>query len=246
MRTDVSTLFDCWFVQLVRVINTQEWQKWLECSECCLMVPNISVKFHETTWNGFKVTKRTQVYDQNHYLQCSKGHNSKVCEPELWFLCSACRLKVVNISVKFHGIIWNKFSGYRVDTSVWPKSLFTYSTAIIAKVGNQELWFLSFTCCLMVNISVKFDKISHTLVKLIKPTSIYDRNHYLQCSESPNSQSWQTRVMVLIFCVSFHVAKHFCKVSWKYLNFFSSYRSDMSIWPKSLFTMFKNHNPKSR
>ena len=42
----------------------------------------------------------------------------KVCEAELQFLCSACHLMVVNISVKFQKIILNRFSDYRVDTSV--------------------------------------------------------------------------------------------------------------------------------
>ena len=43
-----------------------------------LMVVNISVKFHENTSNGFQVMGWTQYYDQNHYLQCSKGHNFKI------------------------------------------------------------------------------------------------------------------------------------------------------------------------
>ena len=34
-----------------------------------------------------------------------KAITPKVCEPELSFLCSACRLMVVNNSVKFHEII---------------------------------------------------------------------------------------------------------------------------------------------
>ena len=32
------------------------------------MVVNISVKFDENVLHSFQVTKRTRVYDQNHYL----------------------------------------------------------------------------------------------------------------------------------------------------------------------------------
>ena len=39
----------------------------------------------------------------------SKGHNSKKCNPELRFLCSACRLMLVNIPVKFQCDILNGF-----------------------------------------------------------------------------------------------------------------------------------------
>ena len=38
-----------------------------DSATCCLTVLNISVKFHEITWNGFKVTEWIHVYDQKHY-----------------------------------------------------------------------------------------------------------------------------------------------------------------------------------
>ena len=41
------------------------------------MVENISVKFHEIISNDIQGMGRSQFYDKNHYLQCSKGHNSK-------------------------------------------------------------------------------------------------------------------------------------------------------------------------
>ena len=41
------------------------------------MVVTISVKFDENTLHSFQDTKQTQVYHQNHYLHCSKGHNSQ-------------------------------------------------------------------------------------------------------------------------------------------------------------------------
>ena len=36
--------------------------------------------------------------------------------------------------------------------------------------------------------------------------------------------------MVLALCMSSHVALHLCKVSWKYLKQFLSYRADTILW----------------
>ena len=41
----------------------------------------------------------------------------KVCNPELWFMRSACHHIVLNICVKFK--YFRRFSSYRVDISVW-------------------------------------------------------------------------------------------------------------------------------
>ena len=84
----------------------------------------------------------------------------KVCKPELWFLCSACRLVVDNISVKFHDFylkqVYRLQSRHKYLTEI---TIYNIQRAVTAKVGKQELWVLCFTCRLMlVNISVKFDE----------------------------------------------------------------------------------------
>ena len=71
---------------------------------------------------------------------------SKVCEPELWFICSACHLIVVNISLKFHEIIWNRFSANRCMTEI---TIYNVQMAVTARVGKHELWFLCFKCGLI-------------------------------------------------------------------------------------------------
>ena len=59
-----------------KIVNQSYGLIWFESSARRLMVLNISEKICEIIWNGFKVTERIQVYDRNHYLQCSKGSNS--------------------------------------------------------------------------------------------------------------------------------------------------------------------------
>ena len=73
------------------------------------MVLNISVKFGKNISNGFQVIDLTYLYDQNHNLPCSKGCSQKVGKLQLWFLCSACFLRVVNISVQFHENFSNSY-----------------------------------------------------------------------------------------------------------------------------------------
>ena len=73
------------------------------------MLVNVSMKIHEDILNGLKVIERTQFCHRNCYLQSSKGHNSKNYIQELWFLCSAHRLMLCNIYMKFHEAILNGF-----------------------------------------------------------------------------------------------------------------------------------------
>ena len=47
---------------------------------------------------GYKYMTEITIYN------IQRAITPKVCEPKLLFLCSACRLMVVTISVKFHEI----------------------------------------------------------------------------------------------------------------------------------------------
>ena len=76
------------------------------CSAHRLMVFNVCVKFHENMSSGFKVMEQTQK------LLTHKGEiTPKVEKPELRFMCSAYRLMVLNVCVKFHE---NMSSGFKV------------------------------------------------------------------------------------------------------------------------------------
>ena len=76
------------------------------CSARRLMVFNVCVKFHENVSSGFKVMERTRKI-----VYTKRAITLKVDEPELRFMCSACRLMVFNVCVKFHE---NMSSGFKV------------------------------------------------------------------------------------------------------------------------------------
>ena len=70
------------------------------------MAFNVCVKFHENMLRDFKVMERTRK------LLTQKGQKTpKVGAPELRFVCSARRIMVFNVCVKFHE---NMSSGFKV------------------------------------------------------------------------------------------------------------------------------------
>ena len=71
-----------------------------------LIVFNVCLKFHDNMSSGFKLMKRTQKL-----LTQKRAITPKVGKPELRFMCSARRLMVFNVCVKFHE---NMLSGFKV------------------------------------------------------------------------------------------------------------------------------------
>ena len=76
------------------------------CSACRLMVFNVCVKFHENMSSGFKVMERTQKI-----VNIQRAITPKVETPELRYMCSARRLMVFNVCLKFHE---NMLRGFKV------------------------------------------------------------------------------------------------------------------------------------
>ena len=76
------------------------------CSARRLMVFNVCVKFHKNVSSGFKVMERTRKI-----VNTKRAITQKVDESELRFMCSARRLMVFNVCVKFHE---NMSSGFKV------------------------------------------------------------------------------------------------------------------------------------
>ena len=54
----------------------------------------------------------------------------------------------------------------------------------------------------------------------------------------------QTRVMVLVFCISYYCALHLCTVSRKYLKRFLRYRADTSYGGNGYFQYSKGYTLK--
>ena len=69
------------------------------------MLTDIYMKFLEDIWNKFQVTEWTRFCDG----QNSKGNNSKNINEQLWFLCSARRLMLIDIYMKFRKDSLNSF-----------------------------------------------------------------------------------------------------------------------------------------
>ena len=67
------------------------------CSACRLMVFNVCVKFHENMSSSFEVMEWTRKI-----VDTQRAISPIVGKPELRFMCSARRLMVFNICVKFH------------------------------------------------------------------------------------------------------------------------------------------------
>ena len=67
------------------------------CSAHRLMLFKVYVKFHENMSSSFKVMERTRKI-----VNTQREITPKVENPELRFICSARRLMVFNVCVKFH------------------------------------------------------------------------------------------------------------------------------------------------
>ena len=65
------------------------------------MILNICMKFQEDIFNGFHVKHRHDfVRTASHKVQ--RGITKKLHIPELWLLCSAHHLMMVNTCIKFY------------------------------------------------------------------------------------------------------------------------------------------------
>ena len=50
-----------------------------------------------------------KILSQNSFLQVQRGITKRIHIQELWLLCSACRLMILNICMKFQEDIFNGF-----------------------------------------------------------------------------------------------------------------------------------------
>ena len=74
-----------------------------------LMLVNNSTTFQEDILNGFQATERTALYSVLGIAKVRRGITQKMYIQELWFLWSAHRLMLVNISMTFHEVILSVF-----------------------------------------------------------------------------------------------------------------------------------------
>ena len=93
------------------------------CSARSLMVFNICVKFHENMSSGFKVMERTRKT-----VNTQRAITPKVGKSELRFMCSARRLMVFNVCMKFHE---NMSMGFKVMEQT--RKLLTHKGPLLRK-----------------------------------------------------------------------------------------------------------------
>ena len=145
------------------------------CSARQLMVFNVCVKFHENMSSGFKVMERTRKI-----ANTQRALTQKVGKSELRFMCSARRLMVFNVCVKFHE---NMSRGFKVMERT--RNIVNTQRAITPKVEKPELRFMCSARRLMVfNVCVKFHenmsrgfKVMERTRKLLTDTHTHTHTH---------------------------------------------------------------------
>ena len=74
-----------------------------------LMLVNICMKYSWKYLERFLSYRATWTYPKIYYFQFQRAITPKMCNPELSFMHSACRLMLLYICVKFHENISNGF-----------------------------------------------------------------------------------------------------------------------------------------
>ena len=109
------------------------------------------------SWTVLKLQSGHDFVLETATYKVQRGITQKVLIQELWFLCSAHHLILVNICMKFHEGILN---GFWVTERTGPYRkifYFQFQRAITPKIHNPELRFLySARCLMLLYICVKF------------------------------------------------------------------------------------------
>ena len=158
----------------------------------------------------------------------------KVGLPELWFLCSACRLIVLYICKRIHENISNHF---QLTGWTWVHGGNGYVWC--SKGNNSKSRHIRVTVHVFCTLSYGALYLCEVLWKYHERYQSYRIFQYLWYSKGHNSKNRLTRVMVLMFCLSSHGTLYLWEISWKYLKQFSTYRVDRTTWWTWLGSMFK-------
>ena len=131
---------------------------WFLCYENCIMVIYICIKFQETILNklqsGHKYITKITIF------KVQRAVTLKVDKTELWFLCSAPRLMMLYICLKFHQNIWSGFQ-LTEQTRVYCRNDY-FQYLLCSKGCNSKsrltrvTFFCSARCFMVLYICKKF------------------------------------------------------------------------------------------
>ena len=167
------------------------------------MVLYICVRFHETIWNGFQLTKRTLVHGGNDYVQRSKGNNSKSKQNRV-------SVHVLDWSVSSSSWCLGRAAVCDCDTP-W-----TFLLPFLHVVS----WCFTFVCSWNITNGIR----------VMERTRVHGRNDYVKYSKGNNSKRRQPNITVHVLCTLSYVDLHWCEVSWKYLKRFQCNGADTKRW----------------
>ena len=175
------------------VFNVQSRQEcmgndYVHCSK-----DNNSWKYHKwhQLWSGHQYMVEMAIFN---IYNVQRAVTPKVGQPELWFLCSACRLMVLYICERFHENILNSFQ-LTERTGLHDGNYFVQcSKGNNSQSRQSELQFMrSAHPLIMLYTCAKFHKNITNGIRVMEQTRVHGRNGYVKCSKGNNSVSRQTR-----------------------------------------------------
>ena len=143
---------------------------------------------------------------------------------------------LVNICIKFYEGTLNGFNVTERTRFCLRNCYLQSSKGHNLKSINRRVMVLAF--CMSSNVDVIYMKFHEGILNgfwVTKRTWPYRKIYYFQFQRAI-TQNIRNPVTVLALCTSSHVALHLCKVSWKYLKRFWSYRANTILSSKLLLT----------
>ena len=126
-------------------------------------------------WTILKLQSGRDFVLETAIYKVQRGITQKVSTQELWFLCSACRLMLVYICMKFHEGILNVFCVTERTQPYRKIYYFQFQRAITQKICNPVI-SLSARCLMSLYICVKFQENISNVFWVTEWTQFCDRD----------------------------------------------------------------------
>ena len=154
---------------------------------------------------------------------------------------------LVNTCMKLHEDILNGFKVTGRTRFCIRNCYLQCSKGHNSKSINTRVMVLAF--CMSSNVGKYLYEVSWRYLERFlsyRADTTISQNLLFSISKGHNSKNMQSTVTALALCMSSHVALHLCKVSWKYLKQFLSYRADRILWQTDWWTYRQGKNNVSQ